>query len=84
MQYDSTTLKYLYRLQTAIVVMLIYDYTKFGQLSAKDCVNYKQCFNSLRTALVSGACFFVYFSIPGVWMSKLYRQEKFMYGQVEF
>ena len=27
---------------------------------------------------------FVYFSIPAVWISKLYGQVKFMYGQVEF
>ena len=32
--------------------MLIYIYIIFGQLSVKDCVNYKQCLHSLRTALV--------------------------------
>jgi len=32
--------------------MLIYDYIKFVQLSVKEYVNYKQCLNSLRTALV--------------------------------
>ena len=32
--------------------ILIYDYTKFEQLSVKDCVNYKQCLNSLWTALI--------------------------------
>jgi len=32
--------------------MLIFDYIKFVQLSIKECVNYKQCLNSLRTALV--------------------------------
>jgi len=31
---------------------LIHDYIKFGQLSVKEYVNYKQCLNSLRTALV--------------------------------
>jgi len=30
----------------------IYDYIKFGQLSVKECVNYEQCLNSLRTAIV--------------------------------
>ena len=32
--------------------MLIYDNIKFVQLYVKECVNYKQCLNSLRTALV--------------------------------
>jgi len=32
--------------------MLIYDYITFVQLSVKECMNYKQCLNSLRTALV--------------------------------
>ena len=32
--------------------MLIHDYIKFGKLSIKDCVNYRQCLNSLRTVLV--------------------------------
>ena len=26
--------------------MLMHDYIKFGQLSVKDCENYKQCLNS--------------------------------------
>jgi len=34
------------------VEMFVYDYINFGQLSVKDCVSYKQCLNSLRTALV--------------------------------
>jgi len=33
--------------------MLIYDYIKFVKLSVKEYVNYKQCLNSLQTALVS-------------------------------
>jgi len=32
--------------------MLMYDNSIFGQLSFKQCVNYKLCLNSLRTALV--------------------------------
>jgi len=32
--------------------MLVYYYIKFGQLSVKDYVNYKQCLISLRTTLV--------------------------------
>jgi len=32
--------------------MLIYDYIIFVQLSVNEYVNYKQCLNSLRTALV--------------------------------
>ena len=33
--------------------MLIYDYITFVQLFVKEYVNYKQCLNSLQTALVS-------------------------------
>ena len=33
--------------------MLIYDYITFWQLYVNECVNYKQCLNSLRTALVN-------------------------------
>ena len=32
--------------------MLMYDYIKLWQLSINKCVIYKQCLNSLRTALV--------------------------------
>jgi len=32
--------------------MLIYDHITFIQLYVKECMNYKQCLNSLRTALV--------------------------------
>jgi len=32
--------------------MLIYDYIKFVQLAVNEYVNYKQCLNSLQTALV--------------------------------
>jgi len=32
--------------------MLVYDYITFVQLSFKECMNYKQCLNSLPTALI--------------------------------
>ena len=32
--------------------MLIYNYIKVWQLSIEECVKYKQCLNSLRTALI--------------------------------
>jgi len=32
--------------------VLMHGYIKFGQLSVTECVNYKQCLNSLRTALI--------------------------------
>jgi len=35
-----------------MLYIIIYNYIIFGQLSVKDCGNYKQCLNSLRTALV--------------------------------
>jgi len=47
------TLNFFYRfLRICNKQMLIYNYIIFGQLSVKDCVNYKQCLNSLRTTLV--------------------------------
>jgi len=32
--------------------MLMHGYIKFVQLSVTECVNYKQCLNSLQTALI--------------------------------
>jgi len=35
--------------------LLFYDHFIFLQLSVNECVNYKQCLNSLQTALVCSA-----------------------------
>ena len=50
--------------------MLIYNYIIFVQLSVKERVKYKQCLNSLRTALVDVVCWIMYCWASFIWHNR--------------
>ena len=50
--------------------MLIYNYIIFVQLSVKERVKYKQCLNSLQTALVDVVCWIMYCWASFIWHNR--------------